>query len=193
MSISRPSLYAAFGDREQLFRAVLTRYVAGPGSYVQRSLEQPQAADAIRTLLLDAAAAFTSSDHPPGCLVVHGALASGEEGATTRDLLLGQRLTWQTAIRARLERGVADGDMPGETAPVIVAEYVMTVLNGMAVQALAGADQAALTAVAELALRALGLDEPVAASPKRRGRAPGRLSRKRAEPEGLPGQLTMDL
>ena len=193
MGISRPSLYAAFGDKEQLFRAVLTRYVAGPGSYVQRALERPQAADAIRTLLLDAAAAFTSLDHPPGCLVVHGALASGDEGATARDLLLGQRLTWQTAIRTRLERGVADGDLPPGTDPVITAEYVMMVLNGLAVQALAGADGAALTAVAELALRALGLGEPVAASPKKRGRAPAGLSSKRTKSGGLPGQLVMDL
>ena len=193
MGISRPSLYAAFGDKEQLFRAVLARYVAGPGSYIGRALEQPQAADAIRTLLLDAAAAFTSPEHPPGCLVVHGALASGDEGATARDLLLGQRLTWQTAIRARLERGVADGDMPAGANPIAMAEYVMTVLNGMAVQALAGADRAALTTVAELALLALGVNKPVPAVPKKRGRAPARAPGKKAKSDAPPGQLTMDL
>ena len=193
MGISRPSLYAAFGDKEQLFRAVLTRYVAGPGSYVQRALELPQTAEAMRALLLGAAAAFTSPDHPPGCLVVHSALASGDEGATARDLLLGQRLTWQTTIRARLERGVADDDMPGGTAPVIIAEYVMTILNGMAVQALAGADHAVLTAVASIALRALGLGEPAAALPKKNGRAPAASPSKLAKSEGLPGQLMMDL
>ena len=193
MSISRPSLYAAFGDKEQLFRAVVARYVAGSGSYVRLALEQPQAAEAIRTLLLGAAAACTSPDHPPGCLVVHGALASGEEGALARDLLLGQRLTWQTAIRARLEHGMREGDLPPGTDPVSIAEYVMAVLNGMAVQALAGADRSALTTVAELALRALGLGEPVAALPRKRGRAPAGPTGKRVKSEGVPGQLAMDL
>ena len=193
MGISRPSLYAAFGDKEQLFRAVLARYVAGPGSYIRRALERPQAAEAIRTLILGAAAAFTSPEHPPGCLVVHGALASGEEGAIARDLLLGQRLTWQTAIRARLEHGVRERDLPPGTDPVITAEYVMAVLNGMAVQALAGADGSVLTTVAELALRALGLGEPTAASPRKRGRTPAGSSGKRVKSEGVAGQLAMDL
>jgi AcrR family transcriptional regulator len=30
MRINRPSLYAAFGNKEQLFRNVLGRYVNGP-------------------------------------------------------------------------------------------------------------------------------------------------------------------
>ena len=85
---------------------IVTHYATGPGSFVQRTLEQAQATDAIRTLLLDAAA---------------------------RDLLLSQRLTWQTAIRTRLEHGVADGDMPAGTSVVTVAEYMVTVLTGMAV------------------------------------------------------------
>ena len=86
---TRASFLATYGDKERLFRAVVGHYIAGPGSYVGRALEQPQAADAIRALLLVAAAAFASDDHPPGCLVVHGALASGEGDAAARDLLLG--------------------------------------------------------------------------------------------------------
>lgn len=190
---TRASFVAAYGDKERLFRAVVAHYVSGPGSYVGRALEQPQAADAIRTLLLDAAAALASPDHPPGCLVVHGALISGAEDAAARDLLMGQRLTWQTAIRSRLERGIADGDLPAGTDAVTIAEYVMMVLTGMAVQALAGANRIALTSVAELALRALGLGGPTIASPKKRGREPTQVLRKRAKPDGLPDQFVMDL
>ena len=190
---SRQSFHATYGDKEQLFRAVVAHYIAGPGSYIVRSLEQPQAVDAIRALLLDAAAVFASPDYPPGCLVVHGALASGEEGAAARDLLLSQRLTWQTAIRARLERGVADDDMPTSATPIVMAEYVMTVLNGMAVQALAGADHAALTAVAELGLRVLEFDKPVIALPKKRVRAPVGRPAKQIDAEVEPAQLAMDL
>ena len=34
IGISRPSLYAAFGDKEQLFRTVLAHYATGPGAYI---------------------------------------------------------------------------------------------------------------------------------------------------------------
>lgn len=166
IGVSRPSLYTAFGDKEQLFRAVLAHYIAGPGSYVQRALEQPQTVDAIRTLLMDAAAAVTTSDHPPGCLVVNGALTSGEEGAVARDLLLTERLNRQAMIRARLERGAGEGDLPTGTDVVLLTEYLTTTLHCMAVQALAGASREALTATADLAMRVLAPSEIIRDEPE---------------------------
>src|SRR5580658_3213683 len=43
LGISRPSLYAAFGAKQSLFRATLGRYAAGPASYVSTALRQPTA------------------------------------------------------------------------------------------------------------------------------------------------------
>lgn len=193
MDVSRPSLHAAFGDKEQLFRAAVAHYAAEHASHVGRALEQQTAAGAIRTLLTDAAAALTAPERPAGCLLVHGAPATGDEGAVARDLLLAERLGRQAAIRARLARAADDGDLPAGADPVVMAEYVMAVLNGMAVQALGGANRGALVAIAELALRALGLDGSGADQPKKRG---GRSTRARvsgSKPDGLPGQLAMDL
>lgn len=193
MGVSRPSLYAAFGDKGELFRTVLARYVAGPGAYVRRALARLQAADAIRTLLLDAAAAMTMPDQPPGCLVVHGALACAEEGAAARDLLVAERLNRQAAIRARLERAAGEGDLVEGADVVLLTEYVMTTLHGLAVQALGGASREALTAVAELAVRALALDGPKAPEPGKRGKTPGGRSSKRAKPDDQLTQIAMDL
>ena len=36
MGINRPSLYSAFGNKEQLFRKALDRYLAGPPSSMPR-------------------------------------------------------------------------------------------------------------------------------------------------------------
>lgn len=193
MGVARPSLYAAFGDKDELFRAVVARYLAGPGSYVQRALERGRTADAIRTLLLDAAAAVTAPDRPPGCFVVHGALACGEEGGAARDLLAAERLNRQAAIRARLERGAGKGDLPDGADVVLLTEWVMTTLHGLAVQALGGAGRAVLTAVAEHAVRMLGLDGPGAIAPAKRGGAIRRTPGKRAKPDKQAGQLAMDL
>ena len=192
IGVSRPSLYAAFGDKEQLFRAAVAHYAGEHAGYVGRALERPTAAEAIGALLADAAGAFASSDRPAGCLFVHGALAAGAEGAVARDLLLAERLRTQAAIRARLARAAEEGDLPPGADPVVIAEYLMTVLNGMAVQALGGADRRALLAVAELASRGLELGVAEQASPKKRGKVASRPTAKQAKPGGAPGQLAMD-
>ena len=43
MGITKPSLYAAFGNKEELFRKALDRYVDGPGGYFQVALAKPTA------------------------------------------------------------------------------------------------------------------------------------------------------
>src|SRR5215475_3677477 len=43
MGISRPSLYAAFGNKEDLFRRALDRYAAGPAAYAYKAFEEATA------------------------------------------------------------------------------------------------------------------------------------------------------
>jgi len=95
----------------------------------------------------------------------YSTLATGREGVTARDLLVAERLSRQATVHERLKRGVSDGDLPAETDPVAITEYLLTLLNGMAVQVLGGADGPMLIAVAENGLRALGLKPPVRAAP----------------------------
>src|SRR6202163_2274511 len=70
MGINRPSLYAAFGDKETLFRKALDRYVEGPGAYVREALKQPTARAVTQQLLRGAADLLTDPHHPSGCLMV---------------------------------------------------------------------------------------------------------------------------
>src|SRR6476659_10064183 len=55
MRINRPSLYAAFGNKEQLFRNVLDRYIDGPLAYFGKALAAPKARDAIEQIFFGAA------------------------------------------------------------------------------------------------------------------------------------------
>src|ERR1700735_1049003 len=66
MGISRPSLYAAFGDKAGLFREAVARYGSGPGRYVRRALGQPTARDVAEALLRGAAALATDPANPRG-------------------------------------------------------------------------------------------------------------------------------
>jgi AcrR family transcriptional regulator len=158
MGINRPSLYAAFGDKQALFRAAVERYADGPGSFLGRSLAEPSAADAIRRLLFDAADELTMPGRPSGCLAVQGALSCGEDGVPAREVLAAKRAASEAAIRDRLSRAADEGDLPPETDADTLARYLATVFQGMAVQAASGATRDDLVGVARLALRACGFD-----------------------------------
>src|SRR5579859_3096090 len=75
MGINRPSLYAAFGNKEDLFHLALDRYAEGPGAFVQKALEERDARTVAERLLCGAVLLVTDPRRPHGCLLVHGALA----------------------------------------------------------------------------------------------------------------------
>src|SRR5258707_4477360 len=78
MGINRPSLYAAFGNKEALFRKVLDRYAERTTASVVHALAEPTARTVVERLLLAAADAQTDPCNPRGCLMVQGALSCGE-------------------------------------------------------------------------------------------------------------------
>jgi len=154
MRINRPSLYGAFGDKEALFRKVLDRYIKGPACYVQEALTEPTARAFAERLLLSAAEKMCGPGNPSGCLLVQGALASGEEADPVRRKLISLRKGGEAAICQRLERAKTEGDLPAHSDPVALARYLATVSQGMAVQAAGGASHNDLRRVAQIALRA---------------------------------------
>lgn len=155
MGISRPSLYAAFGDKQALFRKALDRYMAGPAGEPLAALEE--IADtrlAVDGFLRRTAASLTDRTHPPGCLVVHGALSCSAESAPAAGALLDCRNAMEDRLRARLERGIALGHLPEGTDAAALARFYAAVMQGMAVQAKGGAGRAALLAVTDMAMNA---------------------------------------
>src|SRR5882724_4898483 len=91
MRINRPSLYAAFGNKEELFRKVLDRYVNGPLAYFGKALAAPKARDVIEQIFFGAARMAGDPRLPSGCLMVQGALACGD--AAVRKETAGRRAT----------------------------------------------------------------------------------------------------
>ncbi len=154
MRINRPSLYAAFGNKEALFRKVLDRYVEGPAAYVREALDEPTARAVAERLLGGAIDLLTDPRNPQGCLMVQGALACGEAAESVRRELVARRVAGEVAVRQRFERARADGDLPADAGPADLARYVVTVIRGMAVQAAGGASREELRRVVEIALRA---------------------------------------
>jgi len=154
MGINRPSLYAAFGNKEELFRRVIARYIEGPAACVRKALDEPTARAVAEQLLTATLEVVTDPRNPHGCLLVQGALACSEETESLRQELLARRQASETAIRQRFERAQAEGDLPAEIDPIDLARYIATVMRGLAVQASGGASRDELRRVADLALKA---------------------------------------
>ena len=154
MGINRPSLYAAFGNKQELFRKALERYGDGPSSYERRAMAQPTAREVAEGLLRGAADVQTDPATPAGCLAVLGTTYCAEDSSPVGKIVIEFRLAGQAAIRERFERARADGDLPADADPQALTHYLSTVVCGMAVQAASGASRKDLERVIELAMRA---------------------------------------
>src|SRR5215469_14335980 len=92
MGINRPSLYAAFGDKQALFRKVLARYEQGPTGFIHDALSEPTARRMAERLLLGTAASVCGgAGNPGGCMLVQGALAAGDSAEPVRRELAAHR------------------------------------------------------------------------------------------------------
>ena len=154
LGITRPSLYAAFGNKEQLFRTVLDRYDEATAEFVSGSLDLPTARKVAEGLLRGAANFHTNPANPPGCLMVHGALVGSDESDPLRRETRDRRARLRKALRERLERALAEGDLPARADPEALARYIVAVMRGMAVEAASGAKGRELHQIVDIALGA---------------------------------------
>ena len=153
MGINPPSLYAAFGNKEALFRRALDRYIEQRTGFWNEALAAPTARGMIEHLLRESANFLTEKCNPPGCMLVRGALTCSEAADSIRRDLEARRTEGEALVRARLESAKQAGELPADLEPAEFARYIMTVLEGMSVRAAAGASREELHKVAALALR----------------------------------------
>jgi AcrR family transcriptional regulator len=154
MKINRPSLYAAFGNKENLFRRALERYSNGPASHVCAALEAPTARAVAERLLLGTVTLLANPRHPRGCLIVQGALACGDASESVQRDLATHRESGVAALRKRFERARRDGDLPRRANAADLARYVSTIAHGLSVQAASGASRAELLRVVKTGMKA---------------------------------------
>jgi AcrR family transcriptional regulator len=153
MGINVPSLYAAFGSKEMLFRKVLDIYIKKPASYLPNALTASTARGVAENLLGGAINMVMNRNHPDGCLLVQGALASGPDSASIQKVLSGYRAGAEAAVRLRFERAIAEHDLPQSVDATQLARYIITVIWGMSVQAAGGATRVQLKEIADFAMR----------------------------------------
>jgi len=155
MGISAPSLYTAFGSKEELFRESVAYYNDPERSPTARALrDEPTARQAVEAMLRDNARSYTDPATPRGCLIVLSATTCAPSSTGIRDLLTNLRDQDRHAVRMRLERAVTEGELPGSVDTAALAAFVLTVLHGLSIQARDGASADALDAVVDLSMLA---------------------------------------
>jgi AcrR family transcriptional regulator len=155
MGISQPSLYAAFGPKEQLYRETVALYLRRHGQFLANAFSAHDSAkEGIQHALMAAATQYSDATHAPGCMVASAGLQGGADNAALFADMAGLRAQGQSAIQARLEKARTDGEISSGTDTVTLAAYFAMVIQGMAVQAKDGACTATLQAMATLAMAA---------------------------------------
>ncbi|GAA4563965.1 TetR/AcrR family transcriptional regulator [Micromonospora coerulea] len=168
MGINKPSLYAAYGNKEGLFRKVVARYADVEMAYARDALTQPTAYEVAAAMLRANVVALTRPDRPAGCLSIQGGTACSTENAGIAAFLAASRLAGEQALAERFARAVEEHDLPEGADPVALARFVSIVTEGQAVHAAAGVTRAQLEQAAEIALHAFAAaaypDRPVSSA-----------------------------
>jgi AcrR family transcriptional regulator len=155
IGISAPSLYAAFGSKEDLYRRVLERYLAGLGRTLADALrEEADTYVAVKRFLFESAQKFAGPKHPRGCLISCAIPTCAPENRAVADIVASKRMESVHILRSRFQKAMKNGELPRDADTEQLARFYGAVIQGMSIQALDGAGTKALRGIAETALRA---------------------------------------
>ena len=156
MGIASASIYACFGNKENLFRQVMALYGRTSGEPPRCALrEQPTARAAVQAMLHATADQITGPDTPHYCMLILAAPTGAVENHAVRDFLADRRRDMHTIIKDRLARGVTEGDLTTQPSSLdAIARYYTTVVQGLSIQARDGATRAELETVIACAMAA---------------------------------------
>ncbi len=142
MGINKPSLYAAFGNKEQLFIKATEFYLETVAKKHIRFLQQPGVSlkQRMKDYLRSAVASQTDSSGPRGCYIsLCVSECAGEtipEQATAS--IYKARDFNEAFLRDFFQQEIAEGNLPAHTDAAVLALYIITVLHGTAALSRAG-------------------------------------------------------
>lgn len=166
MGLSKPSLYAAFGDKEALYLKTLERYVA---LLIERHAaalnDEADGRRALESFLRSLALMLADPALPGGCFIING---TADCGGSTIPASVEQALRMalqgsETLMLARLRQAQRDGDLGSAASPEALAAMFGSQIAGLAVLAKSGAKVAKLNTVIDTVM-AVWPASPVAKS-----------------------------
>jgi TetR/AcrR family transcriptional regulator, copper-responsive repressor len=148
MGITRPSLYATFGNKEQLFHRALDLYQKENLAYVREAFEAPKARGVVEAMLDGAIASQFSGRNPKGCLATLNSMQGSDEAQVIRNEVLRRAAAARELMVARFARARQEGDLPSSVDPEGLARLLESVMYGIVAQGAAGANEAELRSLA---------------------------------------------
>lgn len=152
MGITKPSLYACFGNKESLFCKALDLYERDKLAYVKNAMSAPTAKGVAEQMLRGSLALQTGTNDPRACLGVISSVACTTFDESIRDEVMARRASSDQVTIERFRRAQEEGDLPDGVTPEALASYLMAVMQGMGVQASSGACHEQLAQLVETTL-----------------------------------------
>lgn len=152
--ICAPSMYAAYGSKEALFRSAVELYLSQECQLSKGAFALPTARESIAALLESAAVSYTTEGKPRGCLVDLSTTNFSPANKGVEDYLRDHRRRAARLLRERFARGVADGDVPAGADLDALTSFYSSVLQGLSIQARDGASRQQLLAIGRCAMAA---------------------------------------
>lgn len=147
MGINRPSMYAAFGNKEELFLQALKAYGQARGEFVHGCLTESSAREGMDRLLRHRVAEFTDPKNPGGCFGNQASLGGCSVSGELQKLLNEMHLGMERAFKKRFDQAIEDGELAAEVPTANLARYYAVFLKGLALYAKAGGSKNELTEV----------------------------------------------
>jgi AcrR family transcriptional regulator len=150
MGLTPQSLYGAFKSKAGLYREALSWYRDEVGSVAARALEDKDVVTAMQRLLTELAREYSRTGRPQGCMIATATLTCATENSAISQHLKGLRNENLERVRARIERGVTEGQLHPDTDAAAFARFIVALVQGMSVQAKDGAGEEELHGIAML-------------------------------------------
>ncbi len=144
MKMNRPSIYAAFGNKDAVYAAAIERYVATIGARYLEPLQEPRLTEALTGFYRNVIDGVTGRHGPLGCIVACTLPAEAGASASARRRLARVLAQIDGAIHARLAAARTAGELPADADVRVLAQTVTSGMLAMSVRARAGATRANL-------------------------------------------------
>jgi AcrR family transcriptional regulator len=152
--MNRPSLYAAFGDKEALYLETLSAYAERGRAAMKGLLDEDRPLrEALRRLYGQALALYLSGERGArGCYLIGTAATEAVNHPAVRAALSDSLAEFDAILEARFKRARREGELPRNARPAALARLASAVMHSLAVRARAGESRAALEAMADHAV-----------------------------------------
>ena len=157
MNMNRPSIYAAFGDKEALYRQALDHYRASSRAAIGEALSEARPLRRALQDFYDRAIEVYLSGEPSarGCFMIGTTLTEAVANPKLRETLAESLRGLDAALAARIALGQQRGEARGDANPAELAQVGSAMLYLLAIQARAGATRRSLKATMNAALNSI--------------------------------------